>query len=212
MRLDHLSYAAGPDGLADTARRLGELLGEEFLDGGIHPRFGTRNMILPLSAGTYLEVVGVLDHPASDKAPFGQAVRARSELGGGWLGWVVSSNDLSKVEARLGREAVQGSRHRPDGVELRWRQIGVKGLQSDPQLPFFVQWESPADLHPSSGATGRIHLDAVEIAGDPARVAEWLGDSEIDPLEDVDVKWVAPHGTPGIVAAQFHTQNGLVRI
>jgi hypothetical protein len=212
MRLDHLSYAAGPDGLADTARRLGELLGEEFLDGGIHPRFGTRNMVLPLSAGTYLEVVGVLDHPASDKAPFGQAVRARSELGGGWLGWVVSCNDLSKVEARLGREAVQGNRHRPDGVELRWRQIGVKGLQSDPQLPFFVQWESPADLHPSTGATGRTHLDAIEIAGDPQRVGEWLGDSEIDPLEDVDVEWVAPHGTPGIVAAQFSTPNGLVRI
>jgi len=212
MRLDHLSYAAGPDGLASTARRIGELLGEEFLDGGIHPRFGTRNMVLPLSAGTYLEVVGVLDHPASDKAPFGQAVRARSELGGGWLGWVVSCNDLSKVEARLGREAVQGNRHRPDGVELRWRQIGVKGLQSDPQLPFFVQWESPADLHPSTGATGRIHLDAIEIAGDPQRVGEWLGDSDIDPLEDVDVEWVAPHGTPGIVAAQFSTPNGLVRI
>ena len=78
MRLDHLSYAAGPDGLRETARWIGGLLGEEFADGGIHPRFGTRNMVLPLSAGTYLEVVGVLDHPASDKAPFGQAVRARS--------------------------------------------------------------------------------------------------------------------------------------
>jgi hypothetical protein len=83
MRLDHLSYAAGPDGLASTATRIGALLGEHFRDGGIHPRFGTRNMILPLTAGTYLEVVSVLDHPASDKAPFGQAVRARSLLGGG---------------------------------------------------------------------------------------------------------------------------------
>ena len=79
MRLDHISYAAGPDGLKSTARRIGELLGEEFRDGGIHPRFGTRNMVLPLSDGTYLEVVEVLDHPASDKAPFGQAVRARSQ-------------------------------------------------------------------------------------------------------------------------------------
>jgi glutamine synthetase len=30
MRLDHVSYAAGPDGLAGTAARLGALLGEEF--------------------------------------------------------------------------------------------------------------------------------------------------------------------------------------
>ena len=78
MRLDHVSYAAGPDGLKGTAARIGALLGEEFRDGGIHPRFGTRNMVLPLTAGTYIEVVAVLDHPASDKAPFGQAVRARS--------------------------------------------------------------------------------------------------------------------------------------
>src|ERR1043165_1516356 len=140
MRLDHLSYAAGPDGLRGTAGRIGELLGAEFLDGGVHPRFGTRNMILPMSDDTYLEIVEVLDHPASDKAPFGQAVRARSALGGGWLGWVVAGDDTSVVERRLGRESVKGNRHRPDRTELLWRQIGVHGLISDPQLPFFVQW------------------------------------------------------------------------
>jgi len=26
------------------------------------------------------------------------------------------------------------------------------------------------------------------------------------------VQWVAPHGTPGVVAAQFLTPNGAVRI
>ena len=212
MRLDHVSYAAGPDGLKGTAARIGALLGEQFRDGGIHPRFGTRNMVLPLTAGTYLEVVEVLDHPASDKAPFGQAVRARSALGGGWLGWVVSVEDITKVEARLGGESVPGNRHRPDGVELRWRQIGVKGLQSDPQLPFFIEWESPVEQHPSDEATGKIQLAALEIAGDPHRVSDWLGDSVEEPLEDLDVQWVAPHGTPGIVAAQFNTANGAVRI
>jgi hypothetical protein len=215
MRLDHLSYAAGPDGLAGTAGRIGQLLGEEFRDGGIHPRFGTRNMVLPLTQGTYLEIVGVLDHPASDKAPFGQAVRARSALGGGWLGWVVAVPDIGRVEQRLGREAADGNRHRPDGVELRWKQIGVKGLQSDPQLPFFVEWSSPDDQHPSAGSSGAVHLETLEIAGDPNRVTEWLGNSvegPRGPLEDVQVEWVAPHGTPGIVAAQFSTANGLVRI
>ena len=104
MRLDHLSYAAGPDGLASTAQRIGGLLGREFIDGGVHPRFGTRNMIMPLADGTYLEIVEVLDHPASDKAPFGQAVRARSALGGGWLG--------------LGR---RGRRHHPGREPARPR-------------------------------------------------------------------------------------------
>jgi Glyoxalase-like domain len=211
MRLDHLSFAAGPDGLASTAQRLGGLLGKDFVDGGVHPRFGTRNMTLPLTGDTYLEIVEVLDHPASDKAPFGQAVRARSALGGGWLGWVVAVKDISVVETRLGREAAKGNRHRPDGSELRWKQIGVSGLIADPQLPFFIEWESPSEMHPSAGATDDFSLACLEIAGDPQRVSEWLGESVEAPLEDVKVEWVAPNGTPGILAVQFQTPRGLVR-
>jgi hypothetical protein len=212
MRLDHLSFAAGPDGLASTAHRIGGLLGREFHDGGVHPRFGTRNMTLPLAGNTYLEIVEVLDHPASDKAPFGQAVRARSALGGGWLGWVVAVDDITTVEARLGREAATGHRYRPDGTELHWKQIGVNGLIADPQLPFFIEWEVPAELHPSAGADPSCSLACLEIAGDPVRVSEWLGETVEAPLEDVKVDWVAPHGTPGILAAQFLTPNGLVRL
>lgn len=212
MRLDHLSFAAGPDGLASTAQRIGGLLGRDFVDGGVHPRFGTRNMILPLADNTYLEIVEVLDHPASDKAPFGQAVRARSALGGGWLGWVVAVEDIKPVEDRLGRASVAGNRHRPDGTELTWRQIGVNGLIADPQLPFFIQWNSPLKDHPSAGADAGFALACLEIAGDPHRVSEWLGETVEAPLEDVKVEWVAPHGTPGIIAAQFQTPHGLVRI
>ena len=212
MRLDHIVFAAGPGGLAGTTARLSALLGEEFVDGGVHPRFGTRNRILPLTDGTYLELVEVLDHPASDKAPFGQAVRARSEAGGGWLGWVVSVDDIAPVEKRLERDAVPGNRHRPDGVELRWKQLGVKGLQSDPQLPFFVQWETPASEHPSQGASGNVALSKVEIAGDPYRVAAWLDTPYEHRIGTFDVEWVAPNGTPGIVAVAFQTPNGLVRL
>jgi hypothetical protein len=212
MRLDHVSYAAGPDGLAATALSLGDLLGEPFLDGGIHPRFGTRNMVLPLRHGMYVEVVEALDHPASDKAPFGQAVKARSEYGGGWLGWVVSVEDLVPVEQRLGRSAVPGNRYRPDGHELKWSQIGVKGLQADPQLPFFVKWQGNGNDHPSLGASGQVELRCLEIGGDPNRVSEWLGRPVEEPLDDVKVEWVGNHGVPGLIAAQFDTPRGHVRI
>jgi hypothetical protein len=211
MRLDHLSYAAGPEGILETSRRLAGLLGEDFVDGGVHPRFGTRNMVLPLGDGLYLEVVAVLDHPASEKALFGQAVRARTEAGGGWLAWVVAVDDISRVEHRLILPAVRGSRHRPDGVELRWQQLGVSGLLADPQLPVFVRWEIAPQLHPSRGASGAIHLTRLEIAGDPARVSEWLDQDPAKPLEDVDVDWVKPDGAAGIVAATFDTPDGKVR-
>jgi hypothetical protein len=212
MRVDHVSYAAEHDGLQATAERLAKLIGVDPVDGGIHPRFGTRNVILPLAHERYVEVVEVLDHPASDKAPFGQAVRARSAAGGGWLGWVVAVDDISQLERRLGREAAPGNRHRPDGIELKWKQVGINGLISDPQLPFFIEWEIPDELHPSAGADGTYSLACLEIAGDPQRVSEWLGQTVEAPLEDVKVEWVAPHGTPGIIAALFQTPHGLVRV
>lgn len=215
MRLDHVSYAASPDGLDDTAAQLAERLGVELIDGGVHPRFGTRNRILPLAGGHYLEVVAALDHPAADKVPFGQAVKARTESGGGWLGWVVAVDDLAPVETRLGRAAVDGNRTRPDGVELTWRQIGVKGLMNDPQLPFFIQWLCDPALHPSVSPDGNsttVALANIEIAGDPARVAHWLGEPESHPLDDVDVTWTAPNGQPGLQTVTFRTPSGVVTI
>ncbi|WP_129668875.1 VOC family protein [Phytoactinopolyspora endophytica] len=211
MRLDHVSYAAGPDGLDATARWLAGELGVEFVDGGLHPRFGTRNRVLPLIGGHYVEVVSVLDHPAADQVPFGQAVKTRSDMGGGWLGWVVAVDDLGLIEQRLERLAVQGNRKRPDGFELLWKQIGVKGLINDPQLPFFVHWESDPDHHPSAGGRD-VQLTGLEIAGDPHRVAEWLGEPESHPLEDVDVVWNNRNGQPGLQSVSFRTPSGLVTI
>ena len=211
MHLDHLSFAAGPDGARQTAARLGQSLGAEFSDGGFHPRFGTRNLTLALTTGRYLEVVEVLDHPAADKAAFGQAVRARSADGGGWLGWVVAVDDLDPIERRIGRPAIDGHRHLPDGSLLEWQQLGVKGLQADPQLPFFVHWLSSAGSHPSVGGRD-VALLRIEIAGDPERVDDWLGGRSADVLHDIDIDWVAPNGQPGLIAATFGTSSGVVRI
>ena len=211
MRVDHVSYAAEHDGLQATAERLSKLIGVDPVDGGIHPRFGTRNVILPLAHDRYVEVVEVLDHPASDKAPFGQAVRARSENGGGWLGWVVAVDDIKPVEERIGRQSVEGNRHRPDGVELKWRQLGVKGLISDPQLPFFVQWEDRS-LHPSVGAHTEVTIEGLQIAGDPARVREWLDLPPEGTSTVIDFTFVAPHGTPGLLAVTFATPTGTVTV
>ncbi|NHA68565.1 VOC family protein [Phycicoccus flavus] len=209
MRVDHVVYAAEHDGVHATAERLAKLIGVEPVDGGVHPRFGTRNVILPLAHERYVEVVEVLEHPAADKAPFGQVVRARSEAGGGWLGWVVCVDDLAEQEQRLGRQAVQGNRHRPDGVELRWRQIGIKGLQADPQLPFFIAWEDGLP-HPSDDASTEVTIRSLTIAGDPDRVREWLGLPADYTSSVIDFSFVSPRGTPGLMAVTFDTPQGSV--
>ncbi|MCW2770414.1 MAG: glycosyltransferase [Aeromicrobium sp.] len=212
MHLDHVSFAVGPDGLAGTTAELGRLLGAEFVDGGVHPRFGTRNMILPLKNRQYLEVVEVLDHPASDKAAFGKVVRERSEAGGGWMAWCVSVDDMTEVEHRIGRHAVPGNRRRPDGFNLEWRQIGTSSMRADPQLPYVTCWDIDPSEHPSQEAPSEITLTSLDIAGSPQRLTEWLGEPVIDALVGLEVNWTAPHGLPGIMAATFSTPNGDVRI
>lgn len=211
MRVDHVSYAAEHDGLLPTAERLAKQLGLPFVDGGVHARFGTKNLIFPLAAGRYLEVVEALDHPAADKAPFGQVVRSRSEAGGGWIGWVIRVDDIEPVEDRLDRISVEGSRHRPDGFELKWRQVGVKGLMADPQLPFFIEWLTP-DEHPSQSGASDVALCCLQIAGDPQRVREWCGVADDYVPNTLTFDFVAPHGTPGLLACTFDTPQGRVTI
>ena len=212
MRLDHLSYAAGPEGLASCVQRLGSRLGAGFMDGGIHPGFGTRNFVLPLADGCYLEIVGALDHPAVDRAAFGRAVRARTEAGGGWLAWAIRVEDIAVLEQRLGRRAVDGHRRRPDGFDLRWKQIGLNELASEPQLPFFLQWITDDRHHPSA-AQSQITLTGLEIAGDEARIDDYLEAPAAQPLDRIQVEWVpeADDGA-GIIAAVFDTAAGEVRI
>ncbi|MFB9731938.1 VOC family protein [Ornithinimicrobium kibberense] len=213
MRIDHVSYAAGPEGLQETAARLGEQLGVEPVDGGVHPRFGTRNVILPLAERRYLEVVDCLDHPASDKAPFGQAVKARSNRGGGWMAWVVAVDDLGPVEERLGRGAVDGNRHTPQGVDLRWRQIGVKNVIDHGNLPFFVRWESPPEDHPSQLAESRARLAGLTIGGEPPIVRAWLGlgDAPEGAFESqVEFGFVEDDACPCLYEVTFETPEGRV--
>ncbi len=210
MRVDHLVFAAGHEGLQDAADKLSEQLGTTSRDGGFHPRFGTRNRIISLAGGRYIEVVEVLDHPAAEKAPFGQVVRARSEAGGGWLGWALEVDDMVPFEQRLGRQAVDGSRHFPDGRLLEWKQLGIKGTQADPQLPFFIKWLSEESVLPRALA-GTVELVRLEVAGDRQRLEDWLGTSTED-LVDIDVVWTAPNGQPGIIAAHFNTDRGMVRV
>jgi hypothetical protein len=212
MHLDHLSYAAGPEGLAACVQRIGAKLGAGFTDGGLHPSFGTRNFVLPLADGCYLEIVATLDHPAADRAPFGRAVGARSEAGGGWLAWAIAVDDISPFETRLSRPAAKGHRRRPDGFDLLWRQIGINDVADDPQLPFFVQWDSDAEHHPSVGGSS-IALRQLEIAGDEQTVDGYLGTSARQPLDGLDVDWLSPFdGDTGVVAAIFDTPNGAVRV
>ena len=213
MRLDHVSYVASHDQISDVVNRIGSQIGTAFVDGGIHPKFGTRNFTAPLLNGQYIEVVCPLDHPATDANPFGQAVKKKAEAGGGWLTWVFSSNDLGKVEEKFGRKAADGSRTRPDGSELKWKQIGVKDIMGSGELPFFIQWLT--EMHPSKDGNSVAKIAKIIIADDEQLADSWFQDEIKSGLNGVEIEWVKPElndGDKGIVAVELQVNNNKIRL
>ena len=157
MRLDHVSYACGPDGLEKTANRISEALGLEFVKGGVHPRFGTRNVIFPLKNRQYLEVVEVLDHPSSLKAPFGQAVRARSEMGGGWMSWAVYAEDLAPFPLQKALAEDGNHARLPHGVLTGAEDVAQRQIHKRQSIG--VVKESEVVVHDRLGdSVGRVRI------------------------------------------------------
>ena len=210
MHLDHVSYATSHDTVIDVVQRIGSQLGASFIDGGIHPQFGTRNFILPLKNSRYIEVVCPLDHPAADKTPFGQLVSKKVEAGGGWLSWVVAVDDLAPIEKMLERNAVEGHRRKPDGNDLFWRQIGVLDTLDQASNPFFIQWKSQS--HPSTERESSISLSSIEIYGQPSTLSSRYGLNGFFTSGDIDFTWLSDDEETGIESITFSTRNSLVRI
>jgi hypothetical protein len=213
MRLDHVSYVTSHDQLADTVQRLGSRLGTTFVDGGIHPRFGTRNFTAPLLDGKYIEVVCPLDHPATEQTPWGKAVSKKAQEGGGWLTWVFSTKDIAPIEEKFGRKAVDGHRTRPDGTDLKWKQIGVKEITDSRELPFFIQWLT--EDHPSKQGDSNSKIVKIVIADTNQLAGSWFKEGIIEALGDVQIEWVDPsvnYGDPGIVAVYVVTLDELILI
>jgi len=213
MRLDHVSYVTSHDQLADTVQRLGSRLGTTFVDGGIHPRFGTRNFTAPLLDGKYIEVVCPLDHPATEQTPWGKAVSKKAQEGGGWLTWVFSTEDISPIEEKFGRKAVDGHRTRPDGTDLKWKQIGVKEIEESRELPFFIQWLT--DDHPSRDGKAVARISKITMVNEKQLHDSWFKEEIISSLADIEIDWDGSNnndGEKGIVLIEFTTPEGIKKL
>ena len=213
MRLDHVSYVASHDQISDVVQRIGSQIGTAFVDGGIHPRFGTRNFTAPLLNGQYIEVVCPLDHPATEQTPFGKAVTRKANEGGGWLTWVFSTEDLAPIEAELGRKAVEGHRRRPDGTELSWEQIGIIEVLDEPELPFFIKWKD--GNHPSEVGTPKVSISKIifsnvnplEKTSFKSQILSALSDASIQTTVSTDENEIS-----GISEIEFRSESGTVQI
>ena len=213
MKLDHISYVTSHDQFADTIQRIGSRIGSSFVDGGIHPRFGTRNFTAPLNEGRYIEVVCPLEHPATELTPWGQAVSKKALNGGGWFTWVFNVPDISILEKKFGRSAKEGHRLRPNGIDLKWLQIGVKEIGDSPQLPFFIQWLT--EDHPSQHGTTDANIIKIQIADAEKLSRSWFKEDIESSLQDIEIEWVNPsenENQSGMISVTLSTPNGLVTL
>jgi hypothetical protein len=211
MRLDHVSYVTSHEQLADTVQRLGSRLGSTFVDGGIHPRFGTRNFTTALLDGKYIEVVCPLDHPATEQTPWGRAVSKKAQEGGGWLTWVFSTTDIEPIEKKFGRSSVEGHRTRPNGTDLKWKQIGVNEISDSREFPFFIQWLT--EDHPSKDGNPVSKIEKIVIADEDKLSDSWFKEEILSALSEVGIEWIEKHqndGEKGIVSVEVRTPAGVI--
>lgn len=170
MRIDHVIYGASD--LDAAARRVEEAIGVAAVAGGRHEGLGTHNQIVPLSGGAFIELLAVADPDEASRSPLGAALRARIETGDGLIGWAVAADEFDALAARLGTSE---STIRREGMTARL--TGVAESLQYPYLPFFIERRADAQMKVSGrGADGITWL---EVAGDAARLKEWLGEAEL---------------------------------
>jgi hypothetical protein len=176
LRIDHVVYTVHD--LDAAAARFREELDLVTVPGGTHPRWGTANRIGALGDARYVELIAIVDPDVAAATALGRAIAER--IGGGddrWFALCLADDAIDDTAARLGLGVTPGSRVRPDGREVAWRGAGIDDERRTPDLPFFISWEGPADVHPGAVApehpSGASDVAWVEIAGDAEGFAAW---------------------------------------
>lgn len=126
----------------------------------------------------------------------------KAQNGGGWLTWVFSTEDIAPIEEKFGRNAVEGHRTRPDGVDLKWKQIGVKEIGESGELPFFIEWLTSE--HPSQDGKSVARINNISIADKSHLGDSWFRDEILGSLGDIEINWLSP--------SQNYDQNGITSV
>jgi hypothetical protein len=185
--IDHLVLAT--DELERTVAHVRATWGIEPTPGGAHLGRGTRNELVALGGGAYLEIIGPdlaqTDH--TGERPFGVDGRTGERLVAWCARPATTIEAAARAAARLGHDVgpiSSMSRRRPDGVLLAWRLTTPAFDAERPDvpavLPFVIDWlDSP---HPSTGLDHPVELVGLSIhTPDAAAVDAIVGAIGPDP-------------------------------
>ena len=88
----------------------------------------------------------------------------------------------------------------------------IEGKRGNASEPVGRNNERRVKISSGRAEADGVEDDAVQIAGDPERVCEWLGLPAAKTSTVIDFSFVAPHGTPGLLTVTFDTPEGAVTI
>ncbi len=162
-KIDHIVYTV--PNLEAAITNLENRLGVKPVIGGRHATQGTKNALINLDNGAYLEILAADDENTNIATPrwMGVDVLTRPQI----TRWALKSDDLTadgnilqNHDPALGQTKA-GSRQRPDGSTLRWALILPTSVPEVDILPFMVDWRA-SDIHPNE-AMPDMGCSVVEI-------------------------------------------------
>ncbi|MEU4040683.1 VOC family protein [Streptomyces antibioticus] len=148
--LDHIVLAT-PD-LAATVAEFARRTGVVPAPGGVHIGLGTRNYLVGLGDGAYLEILGP---DPEQPAPAGPRPFGVDGLGSArTITWAISPSDIDatveavRVHGYDPGDVREMSRRRPDGTLLEWRLTDGGTPHPSGVVPFLIDWTGAP--HPSA--------------------------------------------------------------
>jgi len=198
--IDHIVFAT-PD-LAATVSIITDTWGVEPTPGGSHDGLGTRNALLSLESGRYLEIVGPDPEQPDPMGPRPFGVDDLSEARvvtwaarvpdiDLWIGW-------ARTRGFDPGDAVAMQRTTPSGEVLRWRLTYPE--PGDGVVPFLIEW--PGQTPAATSAEG-CALMSLDLTHDDPAVAGRMAEHALS---------VAVNSGPPSILATILTPNGMVSI
>jgi hypothetical protein len=138
-------------------------------------------------------------------------VSKKAGAGGGWFTWVFSTDNLEPIASKFGRDPIEGHRTRPNGTDLKWRQIGVREIAKSPEFPFFIEWLTSD--HPSKDGTPSAEITKIRIADENRLTNSWFKEEIVSALGKIEIEWIKPEdadGQIGIIDIELDARGELI--
>mgnify|MGYP001812937740 CR=1 FL=1 len=164
-RIDHIVYAVFD--LDKSMDDFEELLGVRPIFGGYHKTFGTKNALINLDKGVYLELLAADNSNMDVQKPrwMGVDVLKEEQI----TRWALKSDklendsrELKKYNPKMGQIA-KGSRNTATGSLLRWELTMPLSLLEVELVPFMLDW-GQSEIHPHE-ALPKMGCELVQLYG-----------------------------------------------